>query len=311
MKNHNLVAALALVAIFSLAAVGIAKWSGGTKVAARHQLLVPIALEPADYQTAEDTRLMAWLQKADESAVMKALNAHVLKPLVADYRARKIAIEGIEIKEGQCSQLMEAVTQCVKILHLKVRPKVFVSTHSQVPVCCVNCAEPTLVVDAALCDRFREPAELRFLIGRELGHIQAGHVHWLSFVRWLQSGSVGTATWLRFGIPDGRTVLLPILRWARETEMSADNAGCICAQDGNAVERTLVRMATGLDNAPDFVVNANDYLRQVESRKLSKASEVEVLFEQLGQAIPFPAERIRQVRRFQLSRRYRDIWERR
>lgn len=273
-------------------------------------LQLPRDLRPTDYQTAEDVRLMIWFQKVDQNQITKVVDAHLLKPLVQDLSTRQVAMEGIEVTEGQCPQLNAAIDTCVRILHSRKKPRVFLSAQAKAPICTLNASEPIIVIDSSICSRFRDPAELRFLIGRELGHIQAGHVRWLSLVRVAQKLSAKVGSWGSFGMPDGSSVLLPFLQWARASEMSADNAGCICAQDAAAVERALVRLATGVESEPGIDVNADSYLRQVENGDLSKASELVLLFEQLSERVPFAPDRIRQVRQYQLSRRYHQIWKR-
>jgi Zn-dependent protease with chaperone function len=138
-----------------------------------------------------------------------------------------------------------------------------------------------------------------------MGHIQAGHVRWLALIR--RIGSVPE----KMGFLSralARPALLPLMRFAKECEMTADNAGLICAQDQMAVERMVVRIATGIEASPDNAVNVEAYLKQGRSQNLSKASDCISTWRSLSAPVPFAPERIRQMRDFRVSRRFQDLW---
>jgi hypothetical protein len=91
--------------------------------------------------------------------------------------------------------------------------------------------------------------------------------------------------------------------------MTADNAGLICAQDLNAAERVLMRVATGIDDKNAAKIDIDAYLRQSERGQRSDISEFLVLWKQWNKPAPFAPSRIRQLRQYHESARFRALWE--
>lgn len=267
---------------------------------------VPRKLCFEDYQTVEDAQVMPFLRNLEQTKTTKAIDAHFIKPFVDDLSSRMVEVEGVEVTKDQFPQLNATIETCARILHLGRIPRVFVSEHTKLPIATINYSDPVVVIESGLLNRFRDPDELRFLIGREFGHIQAGHARWLTCVRQAKSFAVkmSSLTGTR-----ASTTLLPLLHWARGCEMTADNAGCLCAQNPKAVESVLVRLATGIDDPPEGVLNVDGYLRQSEETDLSRTSGAVLFYKALSDPIPFAPERIRQLRRYQSSERYHHIWE--
>jgi len=267
---------------------------------------IPARVAVTDYRTAEEARTIIWLQELEQKQVLKALDAHVIKPLFEDSRVQGLAVEGLEVSEAQFAEVNATVSACARILHMDRIPKVFVSEHVSAPTISENAVAPVIVIESSIVSRFGNGPELRFLIGREMGHIQAGHVRWLALIR--RIGSVPDKMGFLSGLAV-RPAILPLARFARECEMTADNAGLICAQDPKAAERALVRMATGSDGAADNAVNVEAYLRQGHSENLSKASDYIEAWKALSAPIPFAPERIYQLREYKASRQFKALWQ--
>jgi Zn-dependent protease with chaperone function len=267
--------------------------------------LVPTRLSLADFQTDADKDLMKWLSEADDSPLTKVADEHLVKPLSDDVRTRMLAIQGIEVTPEQFPELDSAVKTCARILHLEKVPRVFVSASAQFPITTENYAEPVLIIQPGTLDRFKEPVELRFLIGREFGHAKAGHTRWRMLVKRMNAitdkfNFLGDANISPF---------LPILRWARESEMTADNAGLICAQDEKSCELVLLRLATGADDSKMGKLNVEAYLHQCETEHLSDYSEAVLLWREWNRPTPFAPSRIGQLRQYRESARYQSLWK--
>lgn len=249
---------------------------------------------------------MAWLEKADQSAFIKEIDSYLVRPLSDDVRTRMLALEGVEVTSEQFAKLHVLVPDCARILHLEKVPRVFLAERTPFPAVTENYSEPVVILQSGILDYFKEPAELRFLIGRELGHVKAGHTRWHTLVR-------RTKTFAdRFSLLGDATTcapLLPLLRWTRECETTADNAGLICAQNLKAAERVLIRVATGIDDKSAARINIDAFLRQSERAQMSDISEFLVLWRQWNKPAPFAPSRIRQLRQYHESARCRALWE--
>ncbi|MCI0541952.1 MAG: M48 family metallopeptidase [Verrucomicrobiales bacterium] len=268
-------------------------------------IVVPKRLAATDFQTVEDARCMEWLEKVERGSAAKSLDTHVMKPLSDDVRTRTLSVEGLEVTKEQFAELYSIVEDCARILQIEKTPRVFVSTHTEYPTVTENYSDSVVIIQANILDRFRHPTELRFLIGRELGHVKAGHTRWNTSVRRAKT----LADRFSFLREEGTCLpLMPILQWARQSEMTADNAGLICAQNLNEAERVLVRLATGTDDSATARISVDAYLRQSDTETLSGFSEFMLLWKEWNKPAPFASNRIRQLRQYQESARYRTLW---
>jgi Zn-dependent protease with chaperone function len=267
---------------------------------------VPTRLLPQDFQTVEDARLMVLLRKAENTSAMKVLDEHVIKPVFDDVKTRRLTLECVEVTADQFSDLHSTVIVCSRILHLQKPPRVFVSNFTESSTLTENYSEPVIVLHASVLDRFRDPAERRFLVGRELGHVKAGHTRCNTLVRRMKSLADRLSV---FGNVDSCSPLLPVLQWARQSEMTADNAGLICAQDQQTAERVLMRLATGVDDPAGTPPNVNAYMRQGDEARLSGLSEFALLWREWNRPVPFGPHRIRQLRDYYDSIRYTSLWK--
>lgn len=283
-------------------------WFGGvspfSRVGRAHPT-VPTRLVLKDFQTVEDARLMVLLRRAEHTPTMKVVDEHVIKPVSDDVRTRRLTLECVEVTADQFADLHSTVVVCTRILHLQKPPRVFLSNFTESSTATENYSEPVIVLHVSVLDRFRDPVEQRFLVGRELGHMKAGHTRWNTLGRRLKSLADRLSV---FGNVDCRLPLLPVLQWARQSEMTADNAGLICAQDQKVAERVLMRLATGVDDVAGTPMNVGAYLRQGEAEKLSGLSEVALLWRGWKGPVPFAPNRIRQLREYHDSARYKAIW---
>jgi len=246
---------------------------------------------------------MQWLSEAEDNPFTKIADPHFVKPLSDDVRTRMLAIRGVEVTREQFSELFSMVQICARILHLEKVPRVFVSASARFPITTENYAEPVVIIQPGTLDRFKESAELRFLIGRELGHVKANHTRWLMLIKQMNA----ITDKLSFLGDANISPLLPVLRWARDSEMTADNAGLICAQDEKTCERVLLRLATGIDDSGGEL-NVEAYLHQCETERLSDFSEAVLLWREWNKQTPFAPNRIRQLRSYAESSRYDLLW---
>ena len=107
-----------------------------------------------------------------------------------------------------------------------------------------------LIITSALLNLFEgRPDELRFFVGRELGHIKCGHdeLRRKSYAVLSAVQAINAAV-----VPDRYQNVLPTLAlgrlftWCRESEFSADRAGLICAGTPKAAYEAIMRMQHGL-----------------------------------------------------------------
>lgn len=114
-------------------------------------------------------------------------------------------------------------------------------------------------------------AELRFLVGRQVGHLAAGQVTGRSLyalvtdhngVRKLARRAVGPTLEVVLA-PLSMGLRVALSRWHRMAELTADRAGLLVVDDLDAARNALLRCALG--TTPE--VSADDYLDQNRAAK--------------------------------------------
>ena len=124
--------------------------------------------------------------------------------------------------------------------------------------------DPFIVLHSAALDLL-EDEELRALIAHEMGHVMSGHALYHTIAAILFMVSLSALPFLA-GI-----ALLPIklavLEWSRKSELSADRAGLLGAQNVMASQQLFMKMAggyklaleTGQMDVNEFAIQANEY----------------------------------------------------
>ena len=130
----------------------------------------------------------------------------------------------VMITKHHFPELFAVVERCSSLLQLPM-PMVFVRDDIHVPVVAVGFGDPySLIVSSHWLDHFKED-ELTFMIGRELGHIAAGHTRLTSILS--VNGRENAIISLIFGA------------WLRRTEYTADRAGLLCCGATDAAYRAI------------------------------------------------------------------------
>jgi Zn-dependent protease with chaperone function/uncharacterized RDD family membrane protein YckC len=126
---------------------------------------------------------------------------------------------GVRIREGQFEHVYAVVAECARTIGV-VPPHVFVRDDPFVPIVAIGTGEPYALVISATWIELFTPDELRFVVGRELAHIAAGHTKLTSLLS--ANGRENAVVAIAFGA------------WLRPIEYTADRAGLLCCGSLNA-----------------------------------------------------------------------------
>jgi Zn-dependent protease with chaperone function len=190
---------------------------------------------------------------------LKGLNAVISEPVI---RMQHVS-SAIRVGPGQIRHLHAIKEEAAEILDIDDPPELYVrGAIPGINAFTIGMKRPFIVVTPGLIDLLDE-AELRFVIGHELGHVLSGHAlyhtmgHVLATVGSLSSiPGVGMAA---EGIEMG------IREWGRKSELSCDRAGLLVAQDPTAGLSTLMKLAAG-SRIPNL--NVGDFLQQAAEFEL-------------------------------------------
>jgi Zn-dependent protease with chaperone function len=295
-RQRTIAISIAGVLFGVVVAAGFLSWWNSTRIR------IPECVLLEDIQRPLDRDIMAQLQAIDKTGASKLIDSAVLKPLVDDVQTIGFTMSAVEITDKQFSRradLLTIINDCARILGIK-RPRVFVTDLPGLNAFTTNLTDPIIVLHSSLLRRNISERELRFIIGHEMGHIKCAHVKWLMVM-----------DIARKNLPESAATvsILPLLKWSREAEMTADNAGLVCCQDLKAAEQAMVRFVLNLDDQTIGTVNIDEYLRQRNNGDFSKFSEAVQLWRQLTQEHPFIPDRIKQLRSYAQSRPYQNLRE--
>ncbi len=120
---------------------------------------------------------------------------------------------GIHIGEQQFGHVYGVVVECARMVGTNV-PHVFLRDDIFTPVVAMGTDEPYALVLSAQYIELFTPGELAFMVGRELGHIKAGHTRFSSILS--ANGRESPIVAIAFGA------------WLRIIEYTADRIGLLC-----------------------------------------------------------------------------------
>jgi Zn-dependent protease with chaperone function len=168
-------------------------------------------------------------------------------------RSGELALLGqaIEVTQHSIPGTYRAYRQACSTLGIDRAPRLFVSNQGFSPHRAGEIAaesfgadEPYILLGQEAAS-ILDPAEQVFLLGRELGHVQANHVKYRTMARWLER----TANWAAAstaGLVDlvSNVTFRPMLAaWYRRTAYTADRAGLLACQNREIALRVLMKQA--------------------------------------------------------------------
>lgn len=212
---------------------------------------------------------VAWEHPADRAALaaLRRVPAfdEVLKKLFGLFGEKPIRLafqaNAVRVSEKQFPRVHQLYGEVLETLDSPEHYPLFVSQTPLVNAGAYGMNRPFIVLNSGTLGLL-DDEELRFLLGHELGHILSGHVLYRTMlvllIRLAQQGFpiVGLAA---------RAVLLALLEWGRKSELSADRAGLLAAQNPEAALGTMLKLAGGgrkeETDLNEFLLQADEYRR--------------------------------------------------
>jgi tellurite resistance protein len=173
------------------------------------------------------------------------------------YGRRRLLTGALRMTRSMSPDVASAVDQCREVLGFAAPLEVYIKPDAMYGAFIMR--QPVGPLALGLTSRLVEgfnAAELRFVIGHELGHVVFDH---------LRLPMPLTATIEDLAGPlVSRSVALELYLWCRSAEISADRAGLVCARDVNAAASSFLKLSSGLSNA-SITGDLSDYMSQVDS----------------------------------------------
>ena len=253
--------------------------------------------------------LFQWAQDGQAMAKLRAIPAlHTTAKRVADRVGRpwiEATFNGVRLSNTQMPEIYRAAVNAARILGLSKMPAVYVSGERPWEALTFGSDDRAfIVIGSALAASFRG-LELQFILGRELGHVLAGHALWKTVLRFLvgehnprrgllQNGIAGLmdpSKWLEGAIE------IPLLGWARQAEITADRAGLLTVPNLEIARRVLISWSL---KSPVLYrqINVAEWLQQ----QISDTEDQEIqLAELINSPTPYLCRRLKLLTDYEVS----------
>ena len=202
-------------------------------------------------RTFPEISAVSWEHPADRAA-LQALRSipgvdEVIRKtlaLLGGERGVRLLFQGNAIRVGatQFPTLWHLHNEVATTFDWPVVPELYVSQTPFFNAGAYGIDRPFIVIHSAAIELL-DDEELRVLLSHELGHVMSGHALYRTIAAILALISLGALPTLA-----GLAVLpirLAFLEWSRKSELSADRAGLLGAQDIVAAQRVDMKMAGG------------------------------------------------------------------
>jgi len=238
--------------------------------------VIPENLAVTDFQTVEDRQLIDKFRSYQIPTFIKKIIKPEESDIVPWLRVKagethdyQLTIEtmrrGVMVTEEQFGWVKKDVQRCAEVLHLPEIPFIFIVGDQVMYAEIVNFHDPFLLLSSDLIEK-SDPAELRFVIGRELGHLKCDHIFYHTlFSGGLSSMDFVLGKWVQELVKSflGKISDLILADWVLASEISADRAGLIACQDLAAANRALINFRLAVP-ANMVAISAEDYLKQAK-----------------------------------------------
>ncbi len=225
------------------------------------------SLDAPGVQARRDRSLRAEL--AADRGVGKALEKFEQRASGWGFRHRRsLLAEAIRLNRRMAPAVAEALADCREWLGVTTPVEVFLEPK---PVYSAFLSRGrsgplALGLSSRLLEEF-SPAELRFVIGHELGHALFDHFGIPMPITATIEDVGGTLV--------SRAVQLKLFVWCRAAEVSADRAGLLCAGDPEIAATAFFKMSSGLSR-PVIKTDLEAFASQVESLASAPSAAHEV-----------------------------------
>ncbi|MDT0447110.1 M48 family metallopeptidase [Streptomyces johnsoniae] len=251
---------------------------------------------------ADRSALVALRKLTGFDAVFKALSG-----MLPERSLRLLFLsDSVRVSERQFAQLHELLLDAAYVLDLDRVPAMYVTQDPRPNAMCIGLDQPIIVLTTGLVELLDE-AEMRAVIGHEVGHALSGHAVYRTLLLFLTNMAVRVA-WIPLGNLAIMAIVTALREWFRKSELSADRAGLIVGQDPQASVRGLMKLAGGNHlhemNVDAFLEQADEYEAGGDLR-----DSVLKILNVLPRSHPFAVVRAAELRAWAAGRDYQRIMD--
>lgn len=209
----------------------------------------------------------------------------------------------VEVTASQYPKLNRIYEDVLATFDAPDRYQLFVTQNPVMNAGAVGLDDPFIVLNSGVVLGM-DDAQVRSIIGHELGHIMSGHVLYKTMLRFLLQGGQLALRVPLAGLPL-LAILGALLEWDRKSELSGDRAGLLACQDPDVVRGALLRLAGGVGEGASVKAFREQAQRYHEDGTV--VDSVMKTLALLNRTHPFPVQRIRELDLWIESGEYQSI----
>jgi len=215
--------------------------------------------------------------------------------------------DSLRLSPRQCPRIYKLMREAAAVLDMR-EPDMYLMQTPMVNAFATGMERHTLVLTSSIVEMLNEE-ELRTVIGHELGHIKSGHMLYRTMAVFLGIVGMVAARNLPFVNILTEVLMYALYDWTRKSELTADRAGLLVAQDIDVALKLELKLAGGAHALGDDMSIA-EFLKQADDYEDMDSSLLNVYYKfdiTRFQTHPFPALRARELNRWYQTEQYRAI----
>lgn len=213
--------------------------------------------------------------------------------------------DSLRVSPRQCPRLYNDLREACSILDVK-EPEFYLVQTPFPNAFAFGMRRHTLVMSTSLVDLLTETERLE-VIGHELGHIKAEHMLYRTMAILLATILQEMAGFLSVpGAIMTQALVYALYAWFRKSELTADRAGLLVAQDPDVCISALLKLVAGSQKLVDDL-NIDEFTKQADQFEDMDEDFLSLYYKFTmlrHQTHPFPALRARETREWSQSDQY-------
>lgn len=215
--------------------------------------------------------------------------------------------DSLRLSPRQRPDLYELLTESAQVLDMPP-PELYLLQNPFPNAFAIGMDRHTVVLTSGLIDLL-DTDETRAVVAHELGHIKSGHMLYRTIAIFLSLLGLNAVRNLPIVNLLSQALRYALFDWYRKSELTADRAGLLVAQDAAVSVSTLLKLAGGPRGRIDEE-SRTEFLKQADDYEDMDASLLNILYKfemTRFQTHPFPAVRAREISQWAGSAEYRAI----
>lgn len=212
----------------------------------------------------------------------------------------------VHVTNKQCPKIYKLFREACDILDMP-EPDLFIISNPVPNAFTLGFERPLIVLHSGIIDLLTEE-ELMAVLGHELGHVKAGHTLYKTiayFLLRMMEMIFGLGGVAQFGLA------VALYDWSRKSELTADRAEMLVAQNLDTCIRVNMKLAGGSWSIYEQM-DPDEFLRQAENYEdldYSTLNKVYKLLQELFLTHPLPVYRAKEVKAWAEGKAYKEIME--